>query len=110
MGYIQCGPANPSTCSLYAAARAALDAFGRFLLAASHTTPRRPPWLNRFFELSLHGISGVPHAPHRFGQPLFRDTEFVGPVLNFVRLKKADAASVLRTFVHEIIGHSVSPI
>jgi hypothetical protein len=29
-----------------------------------------------------------------FGQPLFRGTEFVGAVLNFVRLKEADTASV----------------
>jgi hypothetical protein len=72
--------------------------------------PRRPQWLSQFFELSLHGISGVPDVLHRFGQPLFRDTEFVGPVLNFVRLKEADPAAVLRTFVREIIGHRDSPI
>jgi hypothetical protein len=67
-------------------------------------------WLRRFLEFSLDGNSGVPDVPHGFGQPLFRDAEFVSPVLDFVRLKKADAASVLRTFVHEIIGHSVSPV
>jgi hypothetical protein len=46
----------------------------------------------------------VPHIPHRFGEPLLRYTEFVGPILDFVRLQKADAASVLRTFVREIVG------
>jgi hypothetical protein len=72
--------------------------------------PRGPQRLSQFPEFFLHGNSGVPDVPHRLGQPLFRDPEFVGPVLNFVRLEEADAASVLRTFVREIIGHSVSPI
>jgi hypothetical protein len=49
----------------------------------------------------------VPDVLHRFGEPLLRYIEFVSPVLNFVRLQKADAASVLRTFVREIIRHSV---
>jgi hypothetical protein len=57
------------------------------------------------FEFSLHSSSS--DVPHRFGEPLLRYIEFVGPVLNFVRLQEADAASVLRTFVCEIVGHSV---
>jgi hypothetical protein len=44
----------------------------------------------------LHGSSGVPDVLHRFGEPLLRYTEFVGPVLNFVGLQETDAASVLR--------------
>jgi hypothetical protein len=63
--------------------------------------------LGHFFEFSFHGSSGVPDVPHRFGEPFLRYTEFVGPVLNFVRLEQADAASVLRTFVRDIVGHSV---
>jgi hypothetical protein len=55
------------------------------------------------FEFSLHGSSGVPDVLHRFGEPLLRYTKFVGPVLNFVGLQETDAASVLRTFVREII-------
>jgi hypothetical protein len=49
----------------------------------------------------------MPDIPHRFGEPLLRYTEFVGPVLNFVRLQETDAALVLRTFVREIVRHSV---
>jgi hypothetical protein len=64
--------------------------------------------LGQFFELSLDVNSGVPHIPHRFGEPLLRYTEFVGPILNFVRLQEADAASVLRTFIREIVGHKAS--
>jgi hypothetical protein len=65
---------------------------------------------SQFLERSLHGISGVLDVPHRFRQPFFRSIEFVGTVLNLVRLKEADAASVLRTFVREIIRHRVSPV
>jgi hypothetical protein len=49
----------------------------------------------------------VPDVPYRFREPLLRYTEFVGPVLDFVRLQQTDAASVLRTFVREIVGHRV---
>jgi hypothetical protein len=66
--------------------------------------------LGQFFEFPLHGSSGVPDVPHRFGEPLLRYTEFVGPVLNFVRLQQADAASVLHTFVREIVGIASSSI
>jgi hypothetical protein len=49
----------------------------------------------------------VPDVPYRFGQPLLRYTEFVSPILNFMRLEEADAASVLRPFVCKIVGHNV---
>jgi hypothetical protein len=61
--------------------------------------------LGQFFGFSLHGGSGVTDVLHRFGEPLLRCTEFVGPVLNFVRLQEADAGSVLRAFVCEIVWH-----
>jgi hypothetical protein len=60
--------------------------------------------LGQFFEFPLHGSSGVPDVPHRFGEPLLRYTELVGPVLDLMRLQQADAASVLRTFIREIVG------
>jgi hypothetical protein len=37
----------------------------------------------------------------------FDTLEFVGPVLDFMRLQQTDSASVLRTFVREIVGHPV---
>ena len=64
-------------------------------------------YLGQSFEFSLHGSSGVPDVPYRFREPLLRYTEFVSPVLDFVRLQQTDAASVLRTSVREIVGHRV---
>jgi hypothetical protein len=63
--------------------------------------------LAQFLEFSFDFSSGVPDVPDGFGKPLLRYTELVGPVLNFVRFQKADAASVLRTFVAEIVRHGV---
>jgi hypothetical protein len=65
----------------------------------------RPECLDRFLEFSLDVSSRVPNIPHRFRESLLRYTKFVGPVLNFVRLQETDAASVLRTFVGEVVGH-----
>src|SRR5262249_14833017 len=47
--------------------------------------PRPPECLGQSLEFSLHGRGGVPDILHRFGQPLLRYAEFVGPILNFVR-------------------------
>jgi hypothetical protein len=52
----------------------------------------------------------VPNILYRFGESLLRYIEFVGPVLNFMGLKKADSASILRTPVGEIIWHALSPL
>jgi len=50
----------------------------------------------------------VSDVPHRFRKAFLRYIEFVGPVLNFMGLKKADSAAILRTPVGEIIWHSFS--
>jgi hypothetical protein len=47
---------------------------------------------------------------HRFRKPFLRYIEFGGPVLNFMGLKQADSASILRTRLGEIIWHAFSPL
>jgi hypothetical protein len=66
-------------------------------------------FLSQSFQLPFNCICGVSDVLHRFRKPLLRYIEFVGPVLNFMGLKKADSASVLRTPVGEIIWHAFSP-
>jgi hypothetical protein len=62
-------------------------------------------FLGQSFQLSFNCICRVSDVPHRFRKPFLRYIEFVGPVLNFMGLKQADSASVLRTPVGEIIWH-----
>ena len=47
---------------------------------------------------------------HRFRKPFLRYIEFVGPVLNFMGLKKADSTAILRIPSGEIIWHAFSPL
>ena len=66
-------------------------------------------FLGQSFQLSFNCIRRVSDVPHRFRKPFLRYIEFVGPVLNFMGLKQADSASILRTPLGEIIWHSFSP-
>ena len=65
--------------------------------------------LGQSFQLSFNCIGRVSDLPHRFRKPFLRYIEFVGPVLDFMGLKQADSASILRTPVGEIIWHTFSP-
>lgn len=67
-------------------------------------------FLRQSFQLSFNCICRVSDVPHRFRKPFLRYIEFVGPILNFMGLKKADSASILRTPVGEIIWHTFSPL
>jgi len=67
-------------------------------------------FLGQSFQLSFNCIRRVSDVPHRFRKPFLRYIEFVGPVLNFMGLKQADSASILRTPVAEIIWHTFSPL
>ena len=48
----------------------------------------------------------MPDVLYRLGEPLLRYIELVSPVLHFMRLKKADSASILRTLIGEVIWHT----
>ena len=67
-------------------------------------------FLGQSFQLSFNCICRVSDVPHRFRKPFLRYIEFVGPILNFMGLEKADSASILRTPVGEIIWHTFSPL
>src|SRR5262245_21365345 len=66
-------------------------------------------FLSKPFQLSFNCIGRVSDLPHRFRKAFLRYIEFVGPVLNFMRLKQADSASILRAPIGEIIWHAFSP-
>jgi hypothetical protein len=65
--------------------------------------------LGQSFQFSFNRVCRVSDLPHRFRKPFLRYIEFVGPVLNFMGLKQADSAAILRTPVGEIIWHAFSP-
>jgi hypothetical protein len=67
-------------------------------------------FLSKPFQLSFNRVCRVSDVLHRFRKPFLRYIELVGPVLNFMRLKQADSASILRTPVGEIIWHAFSPL
>jgi hypothetical protein len=67
-------------------------------------------FLSKPFQLSFNCICRVSDVPHRFRKPFLRYIEFVGPVLNFMRLQQADSAAILRTPIGEIIWHIFSPL
>jgi hypothetical protein len=66
--------------------------------------------LGQSFQLSFNRVCRVSDVLHRFRKPFLRYIEFVGPVLDFMRLEQADSASILRTPVGEIIWHTFSPL
>jgi hypothetical protein len=76
--------------------------------AAPFGLPSGVACLIQFFQFSFDFGCGVSDVLHRFGQPLLRYIELVSPVLHFMRLKKADSASVLWTRVGEIVRHAFS--
>ena len=51
----------------------------------------------------------MPDVLYGLGEPLLGYIELVGPILDLVRLQQADATSVLRAFVREIVWHVFSP-
>ena len=51
----------------------------------------------------------MPDVLYGLGEPLLEYIELVGPILDLVRLQQADATSVLRAFVREIVWHVFSP-
>jgi hypothetical protein len=76
--------------------------------AAPFGLPSGVACLSQFFQFSFDFGCGVSDVLHRFGQPLLRYIELVSPVLHFMRLKKADSASVLWTRAGEIVRHAFS--
>jgi hypothetical protein len=78
--------------------------------AAPFGLPSGAACLSQFLQFSFDFGCGVSDVLHGFGQPLFRNIELVSPVLHFMRLKKADPASVLWTPVGEIVRHAFPPI
>ena len=63
--------------------------------AAPFGVPSGAACLSQFLQFSFDFGRGVSDVLNGFGQPLFRYIELVSPVLHFMRLKKADSASVL---------------